>query len=262
LAAKVQCFNAIELSNATMSYADAEIFIKSDAPFPADSPACAYRLAAHSVLVDIMMGATHPYAVAYRQCVQALQSHLILSLKLQYGDSAGGEYSMSLRIVFWLTQQFLYFLSQWKFGRDPPLPNFNALLQHAQTKTLDGFLGQLPASWMEQVKSSETPKKAEKATKTGTGTNQKATNTNWNTSIKKRWEASNLRSIRELLNSKPEGNDTPLPKFGDETACLGWLIRGSCFGNCHRASTHKQAGPQVVDQTHALLDACGVPASN
>lgn len=256
---------AVESSSMTMSYADAELFLKNYALFPADSPSCAYRLAAHSILVDIMMGPTCPYAVAYRQCVQALQSHLLLSLKLQYGDAGGEAYVMSLRILYWLTQQFLYFLSQRKFNRNLPLPDFDALLCHAHTKTLDGFLGQLPASWMEQVKLTKTPmtmgkKKAQ--TENTSGSSTKANNTNWNVSIKKRWEASNLQSIKELLNNKREGVDAPLPKFGDNVACLSWLVKGRCFTNCSRASTHKQAGPQVVEQTHALFNACGVPASN
>jgi hypothetical protein len=87
LAAKVERLTTVKSSSTTMSYADAELFLKNDALFPADSPSCAYRLAAHSIMVDIMMGPTCPYAVAYRQCVQALQLHLLLSLKLQYGKT-------------------------------------------------------------------------------------------------------------------------------------------------------------------------------
>ena len=57
---------------------------------------------------------------------------------------------MALHILYWLTQQFLYYLSERKFGRHPLIPDFSALLQHLHTKTLDGFLGWLPASWLEQ----------------------------------------------------------------------------------------------------------------
>ena len=53
--------------------------------------------------------------------------------------------------MYWLTQQFLYFLTERKFGRNPSLPAFSTLLQHLHTKTLDGFMGHLLASWMEQV---------------------------------------------------------------------------------------------------------------
>ena len=92
VAAKVQRLVAVESGGTAMSYADAEVFLKNDTSFPGDTASCAYRLAAHSVLVYIMMGPMTPFAVAYRQCVQTLQPHLQLSLKLHYGDVGGGAY--------------------------------------------------------------------------------------------------------------------------------------------------------------------------
>ena len=59
---------------------------------------------------------------------------------------------IGLQILYWLTQQFLYFLSQQKLGATLTLPAFDMLLQHTQMKTLDGFLDRLPVSWLEQVK--------------------------------------------------------------------------------------------------------------
>ena len=48
---------------------------------------------------------------------------------------------MAPQILYWLTQQFLYFLLQRKFNRDPPLPDFPGLLRHLETNMLVGFLG-------------------------------------------------------------------------------------------------------------------------
>ena len=135
-----------------MTYSDAEIFLKNGSHFPADSTACAYHLATHSLLVDLMHDENSLFTVTYQHCVQALQSHLLLSIHLHYGEDF---YMIALQIMYWLTQQFLYFLSQHKFGATPQLPAFEALLQHTQMKTLDGFLGCLHASWMEQVKPTE-----------------------------------------------------------------------------------------------------------
>ena len=143
MATKLDRLKAIESGGTAMSYSDAEIFLKSDMHFPADTTACTYHLAAHSLLVDIMLGEHNAFAVTYCHCVQALQSHLQLSLHLHYGEEA---YMIRLRIMYWLTQQFLYYLSQCKLGGTPALPPFDMLLQHMQMKTLDGFLGHLPAS--------------------------------------------------------------------------------------------------------------------
>ena len=98
------------------------------------------------------MGEATPFAVAYQQCMQDLLcSYFDLSLQVHYGELGGGAYQVGLCILYWMTQQFLYYLSERKFGQDPPLPDFLGLLCHVHTKTLDGFLGHLSASWLEQV---------------------------------------------------------------------------------------------------------------
>jgi hypothetical protein len=265
VAAKVQRLVAVESGGTAMSYSDAELFLKNDTSLPGDTASCAYRLAAHSVLVDIMMGPTAPFAVAYRQCVQALQSHLQLSLKLHYGDVGGGAYHMALRILYWLTQQSLYFLSERKFNRDPAIPDFSALVRHVHTKTLDGFLGQLPATWLEHIQPSAAVPPTKATAKSDTkprGAHTSVTNTNYNNVIKKRWEAGAFASIKALLDAHSVGTEIKLPKFGTDDACLSWLLKGRCFGDCPRAHTHKQAAQPVIAQTHALLDACGVASSN
>ena len=59
------------------------------------------------------------------------------------------------------------------------------------------------------------------------------------------------------------GNGAPsVPKMGEQEACLSWIIKGRCFANCPRVATHKQANQVLVAQVHALMDACGMPASN
>ena len=247
-----------------MSYSDADLFLKSDTHFPADTTACAHRLATHSLLMDIMLGEHNTFAITYCHCIQALQSHLQLSLHLRYGEEA---YMIGLCIMYWLMQQFLYYLSQRKLGHAPTLPPFDMLLQHTQTKTLDGFLGHLLASWLEQVKPTDQKSSgpsggANTSNRANIGKGTCITNTNWNASIKKCWEAANIMSLNKMLEAKDPNATAPLPKLGDKEACLSWLIKGHCFDNCQHASTHKQAAAAVVTAVHTLLDACGVPASN
>ena len=265
VAAKVQRLVAVESGGTAMSYSDAELFLKSEASFPGDTASCSYRLAAHSILVDIMLGPTTPFAVAYRQCVQALQPHLQLSLKLHYGEVGGGAYRMALRILYWLTQQFLYFLSERKFHRDPAIPDFPVLIRHVHTKTLDGFLGQLPATWLEHIQptaAGPTTAKATTRSDKARGAHTPVTNTNYNNAIKKRWEAGAFASIKAMLDAHNADTEVKLPKFGTDDACLSWLLKGRCFADCPRGDTHKQAAQPIIAQTHALLDACGVAPSN
>ena len=65
LAAKVDSISMVEAGGSAMSYADTQAFLKNDVSFPPDTSSCAYCLAAHSMLVDIMMGPTNPFAMAY-----------------------------------------------------------------------------------------------------------------------------------------------------------------------------------------------------
>ena len=231
-----------------MSLTDAKEFQWSDVKFPVTSmAACGHHLTAHSVMVNLMMGETAPFAVKYWQCVQQLRPHFDLSLVVHYGEAQGDAYLMALCILYWLTQQFLYFLTKRKFGRNPLLPAFSTLLQHLHTKMLDGFLGHLLASWMEQVAPSAM-RPMTSASQGGSQTNRLSqnagtmvTNTNYQSSLRKRWQASRHSSIAQLLQAYT-GEGTPtVPMMGDQTACLSWLLRGRCFNNCAQIDTHKQA---------------------
>ena len=152
VAQKVSHLVTLELGGVVMSFADAHEFQQSSTSFLVTTAACGHCLTAHSVLVDLMMGETAPFAMEYHQCVQQLRPHFDFSLTVHYGGSRGEAYLMALHILHWLTQQFLFYLSERKFGRHPSLPGFSALPQHLHTKKmLDGFLGWLPASWLEQI---------------------------------------------------------------------------------------------------------------
>lgn len=98
---------------------------------------------------------------------------------------------MALCILYWLMQQFQYFLSERKFNRDPTIPDFSALVHHVHTKMLGGFLGQPPTMWLEQVQPTGAPPPAKATPKVEKmrGAHNRVTNTNYNNAIKKRWEA-------------------------------------------------------------------------
>ena len=268
VALKVSHLVTVESRGVAMSFADAKQFQESDVKFPVTTAACGHHLAAHSIMVDLMMGETAPFTVEYQQCVQQLRPHFDLSLAVHYGDARGEAYLMALQILYWLTQQFLYFLTKRKFGENPLLPAFSTLMQHLHTKTLDGFLSCLPASWMEHVAPSSmmTPG----ATGQGRGTNQVGgnaggtlvTNMNYLVAFQKCWQAAGHNSITQLLQAYTGEGTLMVPKMGDQMVCLSWMLRGWCFDNCGCSRTHKQASAALITQVHALLDSCHVPPAN
>ena len=65
MAAKVEWLRAVEPGGMAMTYSDAEIFLKNDSQIPANTTTCAYHLAAHNLLVDIMLIENSLFAVIY-----------------------------------------------------------------------------------------------------------------------------------------------------------------------------------------------------
>ena len=65
VATRVDKLVAVESGSAAMSYADAELFMVDDSTFPTDTTQCGYRLKAHSMMIDLMMGEDALFAVAY-----------------------------------------------------------------------------------------------------------------------------------------------------------------------------------------------------
>ena len=139
--------------------------------------------------------------------MQDLHSHFDLSLWVHYGELGGGAYQLGLHILYWMMQQFLYYLLERKFGQDLPLPDFLGLLHHVHTKTLDSFPGHLPASWMEQVhpkahvltNQDTTTLSWEPCTICNQGSPELVMNTNYMNSVKKHWLASGLSNLQTMF---------------------------------------------------------------
>ena len=65
MALKVSHLVMVESRGAAMSFADAKQFQESNIKFLATTAACGHHLVAHSIMVDLMMGETAPFAVEY-----------------------------------------------------------------------------------------------------------------------------------------------------------------------------------------------------
>ena len=118
-------------------------------------------------------------------------------------------------------------------------------------------------SWLEKVKpttSGTLNQWSKKGKDKDAEPDVQVTNMSWNPSLKKCWEASGLNVLHEMLKKKPD--TVEIPKFGDKTACLSWIIKGRCFNTCPCKDCHKPANATLIKATHKLMDACGVPASN
>lgn len=51
-------------------------------------------------------------------------------------------------------------------------------------------------------------------------------NTHYMNSIKKHWQDSGLTTLQTMLQVHTGDGGPPVPKTGDQEACLSWLIKG------------------------------------
>ena len=82
-----------------------------------------------------------------------------------------------------------------------------------------------------------------------------------NPDLKKRWEASTHRRLKDMLDSySGEGSykdHIPTHRNG-KPACLSWHLKGYCSDDCQRKDCHLPTGADMVTAFHGLLDSCGV----
>ena len=117
VAQKVSQLVTVESGGAAMSFTNAKEFQWNDIKFQVTTAACSHCLATHSVMVDLMMARQLPSWLSTDSVSNScLRPHFDLSLAVHYGEAGGEAYLMALRILYWLTQQFLYFLTKRKFG--------------------------------------------------------------------------------------------------------------------------------------------------
>ena len=101
MAQKVSHLVTVESGGVAMSFADVQEFQQSDMTFLATTTACGHCLAAHSMLMDLIVGEMALFTVEYdHQCVQQLRPHFNLSLAIHYGEAGGEAYQMALCILY------------------------------------------------------------------------------------------------------------------------------------------------------------------
>jgi len=136
------------------------------------------------------------------------------------------------------------------------------------TKTFQGLLGDLPESWLKKEGVPGVPKALTGGSGGGRdnrsqgegGGGNKVTNPRPDRDLVRRWEASGLTSVQQLLAKYSGEMPMVLPKFGGDEACLTYILKKECYGNCQRKGTHKHAGAQVVTAVNKFLDDCQVAA--
>lgn len=282
---------AVESGSTGMSASDAEIFAISDARFPANVHHGSQKLQAHSLLVDLAQGQNHPLACKYRQALVDLVP-LIHHLPDEFVHDPTEALRITIRIMYWIQLRLFRYWDALRTGKtDPALPKFGDLIEDLSAR-LYHTLPNLPDTWFDKLVSEApclTPtghcdrfggpsgsggrggaRGSDGGGRTGSDSRQEEgdgrgrgpdKNLSPDKSLRKRWEACEHETIKDIFAGAPDDTTPPVPKVGNLDVCFTWALKGKCQKGCLRAKAHKTYADPVVKRIHSFLDACNVPKS-
>ncbi|HEY9815197.1 MAG TPA: hypothetical protein V6D20_05255 [Candidatus Obscuribacterales bacterium] len=178
-----------------------------------------------------------------------------------------------LRLMYWVQVQVFDYIQERSLSRPGYLPNFASMERALGIKTYENDLPHLPQTWLTVVDEQQPaprlgtgPGTARGGKSTGTapaaaaGTAKPSviSNPNLDASLNEQYTGSGHTSVNSLLKAHSGNDPLVVPKIGGHPVCLSYLLRGTCYEGCKRASTHIQANKNVIDATHKLLTDCGV----
>jgi hypothetical protein len=264
----------LESGSTALSASDVNRLSKNLLALPMNEYLAYDQLVGYTVLVDVIFGEGHLLATRLRNAVHTARPYLTTNLLSLRGE-AHARRKFAISALYWIhTYVADYIDARLSGDATVELPPFSSWLGYVKRGEVNQF-PTLPSSWDALLAPPNPPAVAAgtpaPARAPGGGSSPggggapradrgaKVINPRANNALRDRWGNSGLTNVAQLLAKCTD--DTKKPKFGEEDACLTWLLRGSCLENCARKSTHKAAPEAVIKQTHELLTHCGVPTN-
>lgn len=246
-------------AGATLTLADASTLTSNNSLFPSSPLVAVEKLYGWSIVIDVFHGPTHPMAEAISTTVERL-GPLLQRMVLSMADHAMGM-DLICRIMFELQQEYFLWVDATASGLAPAIPTFDRLIQLVSSHRASS-LAALPHSWYllpgapkkEQPPASPAPSQG---THGSGGSSASVVNAHANEAIKRRFKDSGHSTIGSMM----QGHTVDIPKHANKPICLAWALRGSCHSNCKRAAQHVRYGNATITAINAMLDTCGVAAS-
>ncbi|KAL7578637.1 hypothetical protein ACA910_009782 [Epithemia clementina (nom. ined.)] len=258
-------------------------FSTKEVRIPTDPFVCGIMLATTSILVDVVQGIHHPFAIAFRSFCTLQWPSLATSLMLASRQNPHLCPVIVPRILRWVqTNMVTYFQQLLVPGSSAVLPPFQdltrivSLAQYAMlpelpdtyriTPTPD-LRGKPPPTPRATTASPPPPSAASlpasaptapAPTRTQGRAGALVTNPALVADWKRALEASN-KKIRDIVSSAPDSMDTS----DDNKAiplCLSYHLRGSCYSNCNRLKTHRALAASESASLGALVQAQLLPS--
>jgi hypothetical protein len=214
----------------------------------------------YSVLLDVLLGASHRMSHDFRRFVHSWD-RITLEVEASFGDQIRSWIPRFMRYLQLSMVQ--YFNLAGSVGPEAPLPPLNQLIHHVQMRNWpalpplpSGYLAEpprppAPASPRPPVAPPGAPPAAPPST-AGTP----VTNLHQDRDLVTHFERGDL-SLRSLTT---HANARPLPTAeGSPTQiCLAHVFRGTCSSNCGRAATHRVLSATERSNVVSLLRRVGI----
>jgi hypothetical protein len=211
-------------------------------------------IGSYSVLWDVLVGEHHPLATALRDHYRFWTTN-VRSISTALPDQLLRTVVIvgTLRSIQLTVMQYVNNMMYNAYNETPP-PNFEAIVTAIQGRLFQ-TLPSLPAQYLKLllppvITQTPTPPTTLPTRKISSLTNHvTAPGSERHPPIMEKF-ASCDKSIQQLRVLAGQ----PKEKRGSGTLCLSYHLRGSCFENCRRSSTHRKLDKTEIDNFHAFLD--------
>jgi hypothetical protein len=211
-------------------------------------------IGAYSVVWDVLLGELHPLAISLCNHFRFWQKHVestIIAIPetiLRTTVIIGTLRHIQLKVLAYVHNK-MHIIEQ-----DPDIPTFTDVVNAIQGRTFQ-TLPALPARYHQRLTLAqlppivhETPTPPSKRTPS-MGNHVTAPLSERHPPLMEKYQAGD-KSIQQLRNLP----GLPKDKKGNSTLCISYHLRGSCFDNCRRASTHRKLDKVEIDNFLAFLD--------
>ena len=242
VAVQAHCFDQVLLGHTNPTLAEQETLRTKDLPLPLTIYQFTTQLGCFSTVMDVVLGETHPAAVTLRNFCLTEWPNLEHSLQGMPDDA--GPYLPSM--LLWFHKRFGAYFRGLLSGRPLPVPRLELFTELIEFQSFHN-LPPMPRRYIRAPPTATliTPNPIEDTAPTAGPTGdsgprqdpgQRVTNPNPVTQFTEAY-ASAGRRIADLRGSAPSTTDRATGTLVE--LCLSYHLRGACYANCQRASTHR-----------------------
>ena len=250
-------YDAQQRGGTQVTLAEQQRLSTKELPAPASSWEATQMLNGLSIVVDEFQGAAHEHARAFRVFLHQDWSQVVHAIEAMSAADRHAVPHLWTRLLREIQLEMGAYLRAVLTGLPHPVPDYldvRRLVFRRQWNNLASVPNRymLPASTPEPVLGDERPTSAGGRDTGETGARaveNPAPNAGW----QQKYQASG-RTLAQLRAHAPQDTD-------NTDVCLSWHLRGACYSNCSRRSTHRALTGAPLRKMNTFINTYCVPAA-